>query len=453
MWILGKQYAHETNIQQFSRADYYLDSYLGSLKSKHLISTSALTSDFGFKRAVALAEPATINSMLESHLKRVDLGAMVILNIQGAPIAGEINLLSKQTLNTIFYLLKGKSQHAVVGWFDSNKLMIISLMPVNGPHLTGYALSMQEITESTLEHLKSITGLEYTIKTSSKLNLSLSTIDDKTFIMDIKNSFYDENRIWSHNHYISVEKKLGRLPPFMATLIISSDLSPFYERFHHFVLQLIKLSLGLIFAVFLFSYFLSKRLFQSIETFQQNLLNKATYDGLTKLYNRSSSLEKAKLLLRQSQKSKDYFSIAMLDIDHFKAINDNYGHDAGDIVLSSIAERVKNALRENDIIGRLGGEEFIICCAEPVEIVHNSLIRVKKVISAEPINYEGKKITVTVSIGCYFISVDKDLDIANVETLLKKADSNLYRAKQQGRNQVVISYHSESDELITETFL
>jgi diguanylate cyclase (GGDEF)-like protein len=124
----------------------------------------------------------------------------------------------------------------------------------------------------------------------------------------------------------------------------------------------------------------------------------------------------------------------MLDIDHFKRINDAHGHQAGDLVLKSLATTFQEVLRNVDIIGRLGGEEFAAVLPETgIEKATEVAERLREVISAgEVILPEGSKIHFTVSIGIAAF-IDKE---SNIDMLINEADKALYRAKQTGRNRV-----------------
>jgi len=160
----------------------------------------------------------------------------------------------------------------------------------------------------------------------------------------------------------------------------------------------------------------------------QHLFN---HDSLTGLYNRygfNSTFEDY-LKVRDGHQ----YAFAILDIDHFKNVNDKYGHQVGDLVLKEIALRLKESVCEHCLISRWGGEEFSILfrCEHNVEEQCNKLLDKCR---NQKINIGNEEITVLVSIGVVFIQKDQDVDMAEV---LKKADDNLYRAKHNGRNQVV----------------
>lgn len=173
------------------------------------------------------------------------------------------------------------------------------------------------------------------------------------------------------------------------------------------------------------------------------ILKHATLDALTGFYNRRQLEERIKQEVSNAKRQKAPLCGIMTDIDFFKGVNDTYGHAAGDLVLKTIAKIIRGQLREYDIAGRYGGEEFSILLPfttiNEAEMVAERLRKTieNKIIDISKINIEGdvKTITVTLSLGVYEM---KEND--NDEDLLRKADKALYKAKNTGRNKVVINY-------------
>lgn len=129
---------------------------------------------------------------------------------------------------------------------------------------------------------------------------------------------------------------------------------------------------------------------------------------------------------------------AMFDLDKFKVVNDTYGHDAGDAVLVEVSKRIKIALRDSDIIGRLGGEEFgIILHNVKEEDVFKVFDRYRSIVAEHPVVYEGTEIPITASIGVAMYTGK----LEDKAAVLKRADESLYEAKETGRNKVV--YHPQ----------
>jgi diguanylate cyclase (GGDEF)-like protein/PAS domain S-box-containing protein len=164
------------------------------------------------------------------------------------------------------------------------------------------------------------------------------------------------------------------------------------------------------------------------------LQRQAHLDYLTGLSNRRSFMDRSEVEFSRAQRYDNSLSILMLDIDHFKQINDGYGHQAGDFVLKFLAMTIQEVLRNVDIIGRLGGEEFAAVLPETeIEKATEVAERLRQVIATGEVELtDGSKIQFTVSIGIAAFT-DKN---SNIDMLLNEADKALYRAKQTGRNRV-----------------
>jgi diguanylate cyclase (GGDEF)-like protein len=166
---------------------------------------------------------------------------------------------------------------------------------------------------------------------------------------------------------------------------------------------------------------------------QEALRVHATSDDLTGLSNRRVVLEQLDRELRRARHDKKPLSVAMADLDHFKAINDQHGHPAGDAVLRQVARCMQLELREYDGIGRYGGEEFLFVlpgCDADAALV--AMERVRTRAAATPAHWEGQLLPVTLSIGVAWT----DPDGLTAAGLTLAADEALYRAKAGGRNRV-----------------
>ncbi len=160
----------------------------------------------------------------------------------------------------------------------------------------------------------------------------------------------------------------------------------------------------------------------------------ATTDSLTGISNRGHFLELAVQELARSKRFGRPTGILMIDADHFKDINDRYGHDAGDAALQQLATTVRRELREADIFGRLGGEEFAVLVVEADRAKATQVgERIRTAIESTPIAQHGYCFGITVSIG---VAVSPT-STAGIETLLTEADQTLYAAKRAGRNRVL----------------
>lgn len=167
---------------------------------------------------------------------------------------------------------------------------------------------------------------------------------------------------------------------------------------------------------------------------QKRLQLQANTDSLTLLANRRYFLEQVEKEISRSIRYNSPLSLIIADIDHFKNVNDNYGHDIGDEVLISISNVFRRSLRKEDIIGRIGGEEFALLL--PHTNLQSALIlaeRIKDGIAQSSVtSHNNKKIKVTISMGATELThFDNDY-----QCLYRRADEALYKAKKNGRNKV-----------------
>ncbi|WP_025112298.1 GGDEF domain-containing protein [Pseudomonas sp. H1h] len=159
---------------------------------------------------------------------------------------------------------------------------------------------------------------------------------------------------------------------------------------------------------------------------------KALIDPLTGLPNRAAWSERLEHEIKQWQQHGNTLSLAMLDLDHFKRINDNYGHLAGDKVLKIIATVLRKRLRGSDFIARFGGEEFVLLLpATPPAVGAKLLETLRAAIEACPFHFKGERVTITISMGLASFRPGEHSDL-----VLKRADQALYRAKNAGRNRI-----------------
>ncbi|MFN8080579.1 MAG: GGDEF domain-containing protein [Kineosporiaceae bacterium] len=160
----------------------------------------------------------------------------------------------------------------------------------------------------------------------------------------------------------------------------------------------------------------------------------ATRDGLTGLFNRREGLRRLADRTgpaRPRPADAPAGAIVLMDIDHFKQINDTYGHPVGDVVLQAVAGRLQRAIRSEDHLARVGGEEFLAILSE-VDAGRAVAERMRQAVSAEPIQVGEHQLKVTVSLGLTPVRHGEDLDV-----VYARADAGLYRAKSAGRNQVI----------------
>jgi diguanylate cyclase (GGDEF)-like protein len=161
----------------------------------------------------------------------------------------------------------------------------------------------------------------------------------------------------------------------------------------------------------------------------------ATTDSLTGVYNRRTFKELAEPHLSRSRRAHLPVSLLMLDLDHFKRVNDTFGHLAGDDVLKAFAQLVHSCLRKEDLLARYGGEEFVVLLPGSSRIAATALAeRIREQVAANPLDAAGHRARITVSIGV--ASEDGDI-LPSLESMLGRADEALYKAKAEGRNRVV----------------
>lgn len=167
---------------------------------------------------------------------------------------------------------------------------------------------------------------------------------------------------------------------------------------------------------------------------QQKLNKLATTDGLTEVFNRNTFLQLFKQEVRRIERYGQPLTVLVFDLDHFKSVNDTYGHHAGDHVLIQFAKTITTELRDSDIFGRMGGEEFAAVLVETDEKGGRQLAdRLRQKTEQLRVCVDGQDIHMTVSIGC----TSWQKSDSEVEEVLKRADRALYSAKHAGRNRVV----------------
>jgi diguanylate cyclase (GGDEF)-like protein len=189
------------------------------------------------------------------------------------------------------------------------------------------------------------------------------------------------------------------------------------------------------------------------ESFQRQMYESALRDGLTKAFNKKYFLDRMESEFRFAKRHRVPLSIIMFDIDHFTKINDSSGHLAGDQVLSSLARKVQETIRTEDVFARYGGEEFaVICRAIEVPSAFTFAERLRRTIELSEFRYQASLIPVTVSLG---VAGVPHVDVNEAAALIAAADEALYKAKKAGRNRVHVappgSYSSTAATISTTT--
>ena len=179
-------------------------------------------------------------------------------------------------------------------------------------------------------------------------------------------------------------------------------------------------------------------------TARESLRYMATHDSLTGLVNRAEILDRLRRELDRGDREVGSVGVLLADIDHFKLVNDSLGHQAGDRILSEVASRIRASLRSYDMVGRYGGEEFLIIlpgCDGPSAL--RQAERICSLVADQPVTCTGQPIRVSVSIGAVSRGPDS---LEDLNWLIRAADEALYRAKAAGRNQVALAQSCDSGE-------
>jgi diguanylate cyclase (GGDEF)-like protein len=172
----------------------------------------------------------------------------------------------------------------------------------------------------------------------------------------------------------------------------------------------------------------------------EEVKHKASHDALTGIWNRGAILEALKREMVRAERENTFVGVLLGDLDHFKSINDTFGHLAGDAVLREAAQRIGGAVRSYDSVGRYGGEEFLIVlssCEDDIDMVKQAE-RIRSTVGAGPVSTTEGEIPVTMSLG-----VASSSDYQDVEDLIRAADAALYKAKRGGRNRVELACAAE----------
>ncbi|MCS6798708.1 MAG: diguanylate cyclase [Myxococcota bacterium] len=182
-----------------------------------------------------------------------------------------------------------------------------------------------------------------------------------------------------------------------------------------------------------------KALHDELAAARARLAELAVRDELTGLYNYRYLHERLGEEFKRAERYREPLACAMIDVDHFKRVNDEHGHAAGDAVLAEVATRLRRSVREIDVVARYGGEEFLLVLpsthfAGAVAVAE----RVWRSIGSVPVRAEGRSIAVTVSVG---VALFPSRDVRSKDDLLRAADEALYEAKRDGRDRICIYQH------------
>ena len=243
----------------------------------------------------------------------------------------------------------------------------------------------------------------------ARINLPLSLYSCAYYKLErIIRSFVHRDVVGNENY--------GHLHEFIGR-IISLDISLTNECYHHTEVSELEQSVEI------------------LRNMESTLRKRASVDALTKLLNRGETDNSLKQGMELVKQNKNHMCIIMADLDKFKNVNDTHGHVVGDHVLQDVAKRLQAAVRGFDIVGRYGGEEFVVILNNTsYKTAQQVAERIREKIKSSPINVNGLIINITISQG---VTEAKPFD--TIESLISRADDALYQAKEDGRDCVVMS--------------
>ncbi len=261
-------------------------------------------------------------------------------------------------------------------------------------------------------------------------------IGDSKLLLDIlllESNLYKETADLE-SYSSSIEKYL-KLNKEMTELKIEKNKKQIIkqERIRNFIILGIIIFLSIVFVVV--AHFRHKRTDKiKFEKYNKQLEELSRKDSLTSISNRRDILDKIFYETIRVERNKKTFSLIMCDIDHFKSINDKYGHECGDYILKEVANTIVSSLRKQDIIARWGGEEFILLLPETdLEGGRTVAEKIRRIIGEYEFKYNNRIIRINLTLGVSEYSIDKSID-----GCVKEADKALYHGKNNGRNRVEV---------------
>ncbi len=435
-WWFIRTYHQQQLAMQISIANNFLQQYLLSREANLLNSAEVITKDFGFRQAIASKDVPTISSMLRNHSRRMDADLLLIVNRQGEVIASN-QLLAGENLDMQAWLdndlSAGEGRYILL----DGKLFRAFMLPVKAPRAIAYTLVGYQITPELLTNLQLKTGLAMHFVVANGQHIFSST-PLRWQQMDRAADDFDVAALMAEKTMVNAIPLANIDANIPLELYLQADTSSFDAA----LLQLHYRSLLMAAVIFLLAIWLSsilaRRLADPLSAIYKDLIYRANYDQLTKILNRHACLQRVRDDLSRIARVDSIYCVALCDIDNFKSINDTYGHSVGDVVLRKFTARLTNAMREYDIFGRFGGEEFIVAMEVKPNEATNAFERLRQIIAVTPIACEQNLISVTMSCGVCIIWPDEQQP--TLDKVLETADTALYRAKENGRNQVVFTH-------------
>ena len=309
-------------------------------------------------------------------------------------------------------------------------------------HLSAFDISERMVVEQDLlkseQHLRSVLEiLPYPIYIAQRSDGQILFVNRKTCLL-FQKSAGQLLRSKSSEFYLN-EKDRDELRQLLETISDIRDIEVAMKTStgHEFVAEMAAISMDFqkVPAVLVALNDISQRKELEAELFQQ-----ASTDSLTGINNRRYFITQAEQELRRSRRFARDMSVMLIDLDHFKAVNDQHGHAVGDAVLQGAVKRALESLRQSDFIGRIGGEEFAVVLPETdITAARDVAERLRLHLAERPIIAERVAVPSTVSIGLAQLTAQD----ASIDAVLHRADVALYRAKNAGRNRVELANPTE----------
>lgn len=435
-------------------------SYLKHLEGSSIINIQDATGRYVIKEEIALCKNKGEGFIWDTFTKHNGIPYKQYKQVAYVKAFGHYNwyfgsseyldtatkLTNKEVLDTLHSIDK-LDKYSIVLFTDNGEL----LMNESTPEEVGQNL----LSSSNLLIKESITKI---LKTKNNFSLNYNTINPLSNKIEAKYVYFEKvpNTTWvlGSGFYLSdIEHE------------VSQQKIDMYNAFYTESKNIIYLALLILLSSMLLSYYISKKIKKSFAKYQNSLDSKntllqelnetlelkvkerttqlentknkfeilATTDSLTSIHNRYSLMKIYASEVNRSIRYTTPLSVMMLDIDFFKKVNDGYGHDVGDTILAALSKLIQKSLRDTDIIGRYGGEEFMVLLPNTkLEDANTYAQRLRKDVDEHEFDIVGN---VTVSIGLAELNNGE-----NKDALFKRVDDLLYDAKNNGRNQV--SYHN-----------
>jgi len=433
-WWLTSRHNHAQVLGLIEQANNYLADLLSSREKSLISSAQVLTADYGFRQAISTKDVATINSMLINHVARINANLLVVLDFDGNLIATNETGFEQGNIQQLFNELR-QEPHKAKFAFINNTFYRIFLLPVMAPKKIAYTIIGEQVSLAILTRLKRTTGLDITLLSDKEQHYITTTeLDYNALEKDVMSSSSDWT-LFNRPEQIMQKLKVETFDSSPISFYVHIDLSSFYKDFDKLSSTLHKIVLFFVIVGFGLCSILSRCLTEPIARLHKKLIYRATHDRLTGIPNRFSAIERIKHAIQLAKRQQQSICICVCDIDFFKRINDQHGHSAGDKVLRLFSTTLTKQLRQTDILGRYGGEEFIIAVQMNAEEGKVLFERLRAGLAASKFAHNGVETQITMSFGvCVYEPSQQNVDL---ETIIDLADKALYEAKSTGRNKVI----------------